>query len=147
MNEIYESYKDCFDFYLIYIREAHSIDGWQVFSNLKDDVLHPDPKDADERAELAGVCMLNLGFTIPTLLDNMQNEVDDKYAALPERLYVLDKDGKVYYRGIMVSPVSMWIPSSKPSKHRPPYPERRQPNNTPAFEYALANNVRDTVSF
>ena len=112
MNEIYESYKDCVDFYLIYIREAHSIDGWQVFSNLNDDVLHPDPRDADERAELAGVCMLNLGFTIPTLLDNMQNEVDDKYAALPERLYALDKDGKVYYRGIMGSPgfdVDTWF--------------------------------------
>jgi hypothetical protein len=112
MNEIYETYKDRVDFYLVYIREAHPTDGWQVFSNLNDGVLHADPKDADERANLAGVCMLNLGFTIPTLLDNMQNEVDDKYAALPERLYVLDKDGKVYYRGIMGSPgfdVDTWF--------------------------------------
>lgn len=55
--------------------------------------------------------MLNLGFTIPTLLDNLQNEVDDKYAALPERLYVLYKDVKVYYRRIMGSPgfvVDIW---------------------------------------
>ena len=147
MNEIYECYKDWVDFYLVYIREAHPTDGWQVFSNLNDDVIHADPKDANERAELAGVCMLKLDFTTPTLLDNMQNEVDNKYAALPERLYVLDKDGKVFYRGIKVSPVSMWIPSSKPSKHRQPYPARRQPNNTPAFEYALAINVPDTVSF
>ena len=147
MNEIYESCKDCVDFYLVYIREAHPTDGWQAFSNLNNDVIHADPKDANERAELAGVCMLKLGFTTPTLLDNMQNEVDDKYAALPEPSYVLDKEGKVYYRGIMVSPVSMWIPSSKPSKQRPPYPVRRQPNDTPAFEYALAINVPDTVSF
>ena len=114
MNEIYECYKDWVDFYLVYIREAHPTDGWQVFSNLNDDVLHADPKDADKRAELAGICMLNLGFTIPTLLDNMQNEVDDKYAALSERLYVLDKDGKGYYRGIMGSPgfdVDTWFKS------------------------------------
>jgi hypothetical protein len=44
----------------------------------------------------------------------MQNEVDDKYAALPKRLYVLDKDGKVYYRGIMGPPgfdVDTWFKS------------------------------------
>ncbi len=101
MNEIYETYKEALDFYLVYIREAHPTDGWQVFSNIDDDVLFAEPTDEEERAELAGVCMLNLGFTIPTLLDNMQNEVDDKYAALPERLYVLDKDGRIYYRSVM----------------------------------------------
>ena len=55
--------------------------------------------------------MLNLGFIIPTLLDNLQNEVDEKYAAPPERLYVLYKDVRVYYRGIMGSPgfvVDIW---------------------------------------
>ena len=31
----------------------------------------------------------------------MRNEVDDKYAALPERLYVLDKYGRVYYQSVM----------------------------------------------
>jgi hypothetical protein len=86
--------------------------------------------------------MLNLGFTIPILLDNMQNEVDDKYAALPERLYVLNKDGEVYYRGIMGSPGF-----NKPSKYRPPYPARRLRNNIPAFEYALAIGSPDTVPF
>jgi hypothetical protein len=116
MNEIYEAYKDHVNFYLVYIREAHPTNGWQVFSNLNDDVLHANPKNSNERAELAGVCMLNLGFTIPILLDNMLNEVDDKYAALPERLYVLNKDGEVYYRGIMGSPgfnVDTWFEAVK----------------------------------
>jgi hypothetical protein len=116
MNEIYEAYKDHVNFYLVYIREAHPTDGWQVFSNLNDDVLHANPKNSNERAELASVCMLNLGFSIPILLDNMLNEVDDKYAALPERLYVLNKDGEVYYRGIMGSPgfnVDTWFEAIK----------------------------------
>jgi hypothetical protein len=116
MNEIYEAYKDHVNFYLVYIWEAHPIDGWHVFSNLNDDVLHANPKNSNERAELAGVCMLNLGFTIPILLDNMQNEVDNKYVDLPERLYVLNKDGEVYYRGIMGSPgfnVDTWFEAIK----------------------------------
>ena len=42
----------------------------------------------------------------------MRNEVDDKYAALPERFYVLDKDGRVYYQGVMGSTgfdVDAWL--------------------------------------
>jgi len=112
MNKIFETYKDRVDFYLIYIREAHPSDGWQVRSNLDDHVEFLEPTNADERAEMAGTCMLDLGFTMPTVLDNMQNEVDEKYAALPERLYVLDADGKVFFRGIMGSrgfDVDTWL--------------------------------------
>ena len=103
MNKIYETYKDRMDFYLVYIREAHPSDGWQVRSNLDDKLEFLEPTTEDERAELAGICMLDLGFTMPMLLDNMENEVDEKYAALPERLYVLDKNGTVFFRGIMGS--------------------------------------------
>ena len=31
----------------------------------------------------------------------MRNEVNDKHAALPERLYVLDRDGRVYYQSVI----------------------------------------------
>jgi len=103
MNEIYKTFQDRLDFYLVYIREAHPTDGWQVFSNIDDEVFYAEPTTADERTEVAGVCMLELGFTMATLLDNMANDVDAKYAALPERLYVLDAEGKVFYRGIMGS--------------------------------------------
>jgi hypothetical protein len=103
MNEIYNTYKDKVDFYLVYIREAHPSDGWQVRANLDDRLEFLEPRNQDERAELAGVCMIDLGFEMPMLLDNMDNEVDAKYAALPERLYVLNKDGIISFRGIMGS--------------------------------------------
>ena len=116
MNKIYETYKDRIEFYLIYIREAHPSDGWQVRSNLDDHVEFLEPQNEDARAELAKVCQLNLGFTMPMLLDNMDNEVDVKYAALPERLYVLDPNGKVFFRGIMGSrgfDVDTWLQAIK----------------------------------
>ncbi len=103
MNEIYERYRDRVDFYLVYIQEAHPTDGWLTLSNVEQQVLYEQPKTADERAALAGVCMLNLGFGMPMLLDNMDDEVDCRYAALPERLYVLDEDGVIVYRGVMGS--------------------------------------------
>ena len=35
---------------------------------------------------------------MPTLLDTIDDEVDSAYAALPERLYVVDADGQVTHR-------------------------------------------------
>ena len=89
------------DFYLIYIQVIHPTDGWQVPANERDEVLVTQPTTADERAEVAGVCMINLKFEMPMLLDNMDNEVDGNYAAMPERLYVIDPEGKIAYRSEM----------------------------------------------
>ena len=116
MNKIYETYKDRIEFYLIYIREAHPSDGWQVRSNLDDHVEFLEPQNEDARAELANVCQTDLGFNMPMLLDNMSNEGDLKFAALPERLYVLDATGKVCFRGIMGSrgfDVDTWLQAIK----------------------------------
>jgi hypothetical protein len=103
MNEIYERCRNRVDFYLVYIQEAHPADGWLTLSNIEQQVLYEQPKTADERAAIAGACMLNVRFNMPVLLDKMDDEVDRKYAALPERLYVLDKDGVIVYRGVMGS--------------------------------------------
>jgi hypothetical protein len=39
-----------------------------------------------------------LGFGIPMRLDAMRNQVVTAYAALPERLYVIDRDGVIHHR-------------------------------------------------
>jgi len=101
VNEIYREFKDRMDFYLIYIQEIHLSDGWWVPANEQDEVLVTQPTTADERAEVAGVRMINLNFEIPMLLDNMDNEMGGKYAAMPEWLYIIDPDGKVAYRSVM----------------------------------------------
>ena len=51
-----------------------------------------------ERASVAQACMLRLELAMPTLLDDMENSTDLAYAALPERLYVVDTDGAVAYK-------------------------------------------------
>lgn len=92
------------DFYCVYIQEAHPTDGWQVARNLNDEVLHVQPRTMEARAEIAEVCALQLDIRMPLLLDNMSNEVDTLYAALPERLYVLDSAGVVTFRTVVGSP-------------------------------------------
>ncbi len=66
--------------------------------NESDEVEFAQPKDDDERAAVAGACMLRLNFEMPMLLDDMSNQVDQAYRALPDRLYLVDAGGTIYWR-------------------------------------------------
>lgn len=85
-------------FFCVYIKEAHPEDGWQVPMNVDDDVLFKQPTTMDERTQVAHACVLRLQLDMPTLLDRMDDAVDAAYAALPDRLYVIDANGVVSYR-------------------------------------------------
>ena len=86
-------------FFVVYIREAHPTDGWQVESNEREGVLYKQPTTLAERTEVASVCALRLDLSIPTLIDDMENSTDKQYYALPDRLYLVGRDGRVAYRG------------------------------------------------
>lgn len=62
-------------------------------------MLFPEPTTLEERGALAGTCSLRLDLSIPTLIDDMANSTDLKYYALPDRLYLVGRDGKVVFRG------------------------------------------------
>ncbi|MBT6274588.1 MAG: hypothetical protein HOI95_10690 [Chromatiales bacterium] len=104
LNEVYRRYRRTVDFYCVYIQEAHPEDGWQVMSNIDDGVVYSQPTDADGREALAQVCAVRLELAMPMLIDDMANTVDTLYAALPERLYLLDEQGVVRHRSVVGSP-------------------------------------------
>ena len=83
---------------MVYIQEAHPSDGWQIPPNEQEGVVYEQPKTAAEREALAEACVLHLDLSIPTLVDEMTNAVDRAYAALPDRLYLVDADGRVAYK-------------------------------------------------
>jgi hypothetical protein len=83
----------------VYIREAHPTDEWQVESNEREGILFTQPKSLEARSEIAQVCSLELRLSIPTLVDDLENSTDLKYYALPDRLYLIGRDGRVAYRG------------------------------------------------
>lgn len=66
--------------------------------NHDDDVVFMQPTTVDERAGVAQACVLRLQLDMPTLLDGMDNAVDEAYSALPDRLFVIDAAGDVAYR-------------------------------------------------
>jgi hypothetical protein len=67
--------------------------------NERDEVVYAQPASEAARIEVASACLLDLQLEMPLVLDEMSNEVDTAYAALPERLYVVDAQGCVVYRG------------------------------------------------
>ena len=68
-------------------------------ANERDGIFFAQPTSRGERAEVARVCSLKLELSIPTLVDDMDNSTDLKYYALPDRLYLIGRDGRVAYRG------------------------------------------------
>jgi Iodothyronine deiodinase len=86
-------------FFVIYIREAHPTDEWLVESNEHDKVLYAQPTTLNERTAVSNACALRLELTIPILIDDPDNSTDQQYYALPDRLYLIGRDGRVVYRG------------------------------------------------
>ena len=61
-------------------------------------MLFTQPTTVDERAEVAAVCLLRYNFSFPTVLDEMTDVVASTYMAMPERLHILDADGRVTWK-------------------------------------------------
>ena len=92
---MYKDYRDRVAFHVVYIQEAHPIDAWQTESNVTDNVLVATTKTADERDQVAGLCLTKLGIELPALVDGPDNRVERDYTGWPDRLYVIDRDGRV----------------------------------------------------
>jgi hypothetical protein len=98
LNKLYQQYRDRVAFYIVYIQEAHPVDAWQLYDNVKDDVLVASTITRDERFNAAGLCVRNLGIELPAVIDDPDNHVERAYTGWPDRLYVIDTSGKIAYK-------------------------------------------------
>ena len=83
---------------MVYITEAHPSDVWQMQSNIKDKVVFASPKSLDEREYVAGACVRKLGIEFPAIIDGFDNTVEKAYTGWPDRLYLIDTNGRVVYK-------------------------------------------------
>ncbi len=93
-----ERYGERVAFRMVYIAEAHSSDIWQVGANERDEVIYLNPKTMDERNEVALACVRNLNVGFPAVVDGIDNAVEQTYTAWPDRLVVIDAEGKVAFK-------------------------------------------------
>jgi thiol-disulfide isomerase/thioredoxin len=99
VDEIAQRYKDQATFLGVYVREAHPTDGWAMKSNEVVGVSVSQPKSYAERCTVAGACQKLLKPSIPLLVDELDDRVGHAYSGMPARLYVIDREGKVAYKG------------------------------------------------
>jgi len=104
LNEIYERYRDRVAFFTVYIQEAHPGGGWQVKGNEDEGLVFDAPASLEERAQLARQLVVRFHLAMPVLVDDVDDEVDTAYAAVPLRLYLIDEDGAVAFRTLVGSP-------------------------------------------
>jgi type I thyroxine 5'-deiodinase len=67
-------------------------------SNLKDHVLVATAKTFGARDEAANSCVRKLGIEIPALVDDMRDTAERAYTGWPDRLYIVDHDGRIAYK-------------------------------------------------
>ena len=68
-------------------------------SNDKDGVVIAQPKTFQERTAVAAQCCEKLKITMPLLVDDLDDRVGHLYSGMPDRLYLIDRGGKVVYKG------------------------------------------------
>lgn len=65
---------------------------------MQDNVVFASPSTFAERCALATTCADKLGIEFTPLVDAMDNAVDRAYTAWPDRLYVIDRDGRIAFK-------------------------------------------------
>lgn len=98
IEKLYERYSDRAKFFLIYVREAHPTDGWWMTSNSRVGIEIAQPQSDDERFLVAQTCQQHLEIDIPFLIDRTDDVVGAGYSGMPNRLYLIDRDGRVAFK-------------------------------------------------
>ena len=96
---MHERYKDKVEFVAVYVRDAHPTDGWRVPSNDRVGITLRQPRSPKEREGVAGKCCALLEMKMPLVVDGLDDRVGHTYSGMPDRLYVIDREGRVAYQG------------------------------------------------
>lgn len=68
-------------------------------SNDKDGVKFAQPQTDAERCEVASKCCAALNTKVPFVVDTIDDRVGHLYSGMPDRLYLIDRDGRIAYKG------------------------------------------------
>jgi len=99
IQEISEKYKKDAQVVSVYIREFHAEDGWAIPHNTQQGICYFQPKTLEERVKIAKEFLAKQKVSLELYLDQIDNNGAMKYMADPERLYILDKNLRIFYVG------------------------------------------------
>ncbi len=67
-------------------------------SNQRAGVDVAQPNTDQQRLEVATTCRNLLDLQIPFLVDHVDDKVGSEYSGMPNRLYLIDKSGKIVFK-------------------------------------------------
>ena len=67
-------------------------------SNVRENVVFRNPRSDGERTEVAESCVRTLGIHFPALIDGMNNAVEQQYTGWPDRMFLINREGRVVYK-------------------------------------------------
>lgn len=88
----------CVVYLVASIMEAHAFDAWQDEDNQKERIAVASPRTLAERCAVEGTCATRLALRIPAIIDDLRNSTEQAYTAWPDRIYVIDREGRVAYK-------------------------------------------------
>jgi Iodothyronine deiodinase len=62
-------------------------------------VVVKQPLLQDERTGVAKTCCAKLEITMPMVVDEMDDRVGHAYSGMPDRMYLIDRAGRIAYKG------------------------------------------------
>jgi len=84
---------------LIYIKEAHASDEWHIPTNEFEGVCYRQPTTLAERLRVARDFVEREALEWPLVVDTMADEALEAFAGWPERIYIVDSDGRIALKG------------------------------------------------
>jgi len=95
VRKLYSQYRSKVEFVFVYVREAHAIDSESPMGRIKLE----DPMEDKERQHVAKTCAKKLKLSMPAVVDKLDDKIAKAYGGIPDRLYLIDKEGRISYAG------------------------------------------------
>jgi hypothetical protein len=97
-EQLFEANKKEIDFKIVYIRDTHPVLGFRAPTNDRRGIgSEAEPKTLADREKWACEDRKKMKCTIPVVMDTFDDKTLNAYDAFPQRVYVLDKNGKIVY--------------------------------------------------
>lgn len=92
---------------VVYTREAHPADGWEVERNKDDGINLRQTRDDAEREAAAERAKEALKLSTPIVIDSVDDATAKAYGAFPNGAVVIDRDGTIAYRQQWFEPMTL----------------------------------------
>lgn len=94
LKKLNATYGNDVEFLFIYCREAHAADSDRPAGKSIEQ-----PASTEERRRVAEAFLDDYGLKITALLDNIDDKTSKDYASIPDRMFLISKNGKIAFAG------------------------------------------------